>query len=406
MAEFGWIDFSPTHRRSIGAILDAFGTEGMVDELGIGIIRDALADQLFPGINTIQTRAKYFFLVPYILYEYQCLSPARRRNISPEDFLKKRENETMWALAEKYPPRGKDGVIGITKHKPQTLIRRPSAIYWHGLEVYGFIKHGGLGIESFLRQCQDGWESLMAEAQGDDEENKDTPDAEYESLFRLRVTYDKNWSDNLSMDLTRNEANQLSDRMVQVGEGKLVGELLSNADLQKTFFDSESFQDFAKAAQNKSAPESIKKLLVLSHDFSELMYGAHIAYNCRLQKQKFNRSHHAALWKEWAGSLKESMIDYAGFTPEKLLEVAPNVKSYTWHFIEAWWDYIKSEKNDVAMRDSLIENQERFNKKGKARICWNKTEDVMEEGWLGLERLEYRIYQAQRILDDIIKAQK
>jgi hypothetical protein len=67
MANIGWIDFSPADRAKVGTVLDLLKPEGMVDELGIGIIRDALANLMFPGISTIQTRAKYFFIIPYIL---------------------------------------------------------------------------------------------------------------------------------------------------------------------------------------------------------------------------------------------------------------------------------------------------------------------------------------------------
>ena len=61
MATIGWIDFSTNDRDRIGSVLDLLSPEGMVDELGLGPIRDALANQLFPGISTIQTKAKYFF---------------------------------------------------------------------------------------------------------------------------------------------------------------------------------------------------------------------------------------------------------------------------------------------------------------------------------------------------------
>ncbi len=63
MATIGWIDFTTNDRNRIGSVLDLMKPEGMVDELGLGTIRDALANQLFPGISTIQTRAKYFLLL-------------------------------------------------------------------------------------------------------------------------------------------------------------------------------------------------------------------------------------------------------------------------------------------------------------------------------------------------------
>jgi hypothetical protein len=69
-AGFGWVDFSDRDRQAVGTVLDLFKTQGVVDELGIGTVRDAIADKLFPGINTIQTRAKYFLLPSVIVREY------------------------------------------------------------------------------------------------------------------------------------------------------------------------------------------------------------------------------------------------------------------------------------------------------------------------------------------------
>ena len=56
--QIGFIDFSKEERNKILATLKLLGTQTALDELGIGVIRDAYADILFPGISTIQTRAK------------------------------------------------------------------------------------------------------------------------------------------------------------------------------------------------------------------------------------------------------------------------------------------------------------------------------------------------------------
>lgn len=50
-------------------VINLLSEQGAVDELGIGIVRDAFANYFFPGTSTIQTRAKYFLIVPYILKE-------------------------------------------------------------------------------------------------------------------------------------------------------------------------------------------------------------------------------------------------------------------------------------------------------------------------------------------------
>ena len=65
--ELGWIDFSKSEREKILNILDALTEPGVLDELGVSPIRDGYSDLFFPGTSTIQTRAKYFFIVPYAL---------------------------------------------------------------------------------------------------------------------------------------------------------------------------------------------------------------------------------------------------------------------------------------------------------------------------------------------------
>ncbi len=58
--KIGWIDFSREDRAKAMEALHRLQDPMAVDELGIGIIRDAFADAFFPGASTIQTRAKYF----------------------------------------------------------------------------------------------------------------------------------------------------------------------------------------------------------------------------------------------------------------------------------------------------------------------------------------------------------
>lgn len=69
-SRIGWIDFSREHRDRVFSVIDMLGESGTVDELGVGVVRDALADWLFPGVSTIQTRPKYFLLIPGLIQDY------------------------------------------------------------------------------------------------------------------------------------------------------------------------------------------------------------------------------------------------------------------------------------------------------------------------------------------------
>ena len=78
-SQLGWVDFSSEDRERVKHALSQLAQPGTLDELGIGGLRDAFADLMFPGFSTLQTRAKYFITVPRIIRDYLQLSCARQR---------------------------------------------------------------------------------------------------------------------------------------------------------------------------------------------------------------------------------------------------------------------------------------------------------------------------------------
>ena len=63
--QLGWIDFSKEDKSNALNVINSLKDKGVLDELGFGIIRQAFANYLFPGTSTIQTRAKYFLIIPH-----------------------------------------------------------------------------------------------------------------------------------------------------------------------------------------------------------------------------------------------------------------------------------------------------------------------------------------------------
>ena len=409
MASIGWIDFSPKDRNRVGSVLDLLRPEGMVDELGLGTIRDSISNQLFPGISTIQTRAKYFFIISYILRDYQSLPFAQRRTKTTSKFLEEKEYEIMWQLAEKYDYIEGNGVIGISKHKPEKIIRRPSATYWTGLNTYKFIDSRGLSTEDFLSKVTNfSLESLLSKTQPGDDENRDDLDAGYEDIFRIKVPLKPKWSEKLNLDLDKDEAEFFEDRIISISKNKLIAELLINERLWQLFISAENFMDFAKKAAAKiilpkrnHASPNLKDILVLAHDFSELMYGAHIAYNNQLHQKVFNKNYFEEDWMKWLQNIHTRMLDYQNFDPDKLFALSLNTRETTVKFVKKWWELTKNNFNDLNERDNQVAFQEAIVKSSKARLKWNKFDDVQEGKWLGLKYFDYRFNPAKIILKDI-----
>src|SRR5881628_1852833 len=132
---FTWLDHSEEQRRQILDVLDLFREKSTVDELGLGTIRDAFADMLFPGTSALQTRARYFLFIPWSYVRLE-----RQRVPSAE--IARRDRRVEIDLIERLLASGEsDGVIGRLARA--TLQRLPSSIYWSGLRRLGICLFAG-----------------------------------------------------------------------------------------------------------------------------------------------------------------------------------------------------------------------------------------------------------------------
>lgn len=61
-----WIDQDQEARKRAHELLGLFNQRGSRDEMGLGTIRDAFSNLLFPGTNTAQTRLRFSLMVPWI----------------------------------------------------------------------------------------------------------------------------------------------------------------------------------------------------------------------------------------------------------------------------------------------------------------------------------------------------
>lgn len=94
MAFLSWLANSEDEKQRALDFVALFDEPSTVDELGVGVIRDAIADQLSPGTSTVQTRPRYFLFVPWI---YQALE--RKRTSSADVNAKARALEIKVVLS-------------------------------------------------------------------------------------------------------------------------------------------------------------------------------------------------------------------------------------------------------------------------------------------------------------------
>ena len=66
MSSLAWIDFDEAERQRAQRIMALFQERENRDELGLGAIRDFIADHLFPGTSPIQAKLRSMLLVPWL----------------------------------------------------------------------------------------------------------------------------------------------------------------------------------------------------------------------------------------------------------------------------------------------------------------------------------------------------
>ena len=79
----GWIDHDPEERQRTQRVLALFRERETRDELGFGAVRDAIADTLFPGTSTIETRLRYTLFVPWLYRRLEDRRTLAERPIPP-----------------------------------------------------------------------------------------------------------------------------------------------------------------------------------------------------------------------------------------------------------------------------------------------------------------------------------
>ena len=118
MSSLAWIDFDEAERQRAQRIMALFQERETRDELGLGAIRDSIADHLFPGTSTIQTCLRYMLFIPWL---YRALE---NREV-PETQLRAEARDTEIRLADALKAGGEtNGIIGRALSRKRNLAGR------------------------------------------------------------------------------------------------------------------------------------------------------------------------------------------------------------------------------------------------------------------------------------------
>lgn len=382
--QLGWIDFSREERNKVMATLDLLSTTTALDELGIGTLRDRYADILFPGISTIQTRAKYFVIIPYIFSLTESQKFKRSSEIIP--WVNKIEDNLVSTLVKNS---GEDdaGIIGSRSLKQGKQVKRkPSSIYWNGMRTYGILLDNRVSMDQMatLIYNQGNKRRNIEIVKGVDSYDDETAASDGISIFSpAKLDYD--FEKDIDIRLTKEEALYISNHIITsiYSRDSLLAFIVKNNIDVSNF----NFEDL----EALSMPSDMKNDYRLAKELADFIYGAHIRYNI-IYSQKLDMEQIEA-WNNWIDNFDAGALRF-----EEIM-IRINCKGTTKDFLKK---FLKSVLNkDIEAIDKCIINREKEVKGERAKLC--KPMEYQYNTAIHNYKLNYRYNSARTIINDILE---
>ena len=391
--QLGWIDFSKDERNKVFSVINLLDEPEAVDELGLGVIRNAFADYFFPGTSTVQTRAKYFLIVPYILKE------AGSGNFGSDAYkIIRRINDEERKCRDILIRTSTDGVIG--SREPYSWVQRtPLSIYWNGLKELGILTEN-VSLREYVLMTINQRSAKKAKEYGnrekDAEENeKDDNDAgDISSIYFLNLgdTYRTNWREKLTIDLLPQEASFLKSQIIRCKRDTLFAFIIKNRIDVSQF---ESFGSFT-ASIIESVEAELAEMIKLANEFNDLVSILTTRYNLIVSKGKNGRAQQ--LWFKLSRNLQQKASVSLKTIYSKL-----NIKnSKLLVFLSMAQE--AAMKGDIDLLDRLIIQRE-IRIKNPSRAKTMHAGEFATDAWIGVDIFDFRFTPASRIISDILNAE-
>ena len=393
MSSLSWIVFDEVERQRVRRIMALFQEKDSRDELGLGPIRDSIADHLFPGTSTIQTRLRYMLFVPWIYAMVE-------QHDGPPERLRAEARAREIRLIDALRAGGEDGGI-IGREAGANLQRLASSIYWAGLRSWGIRLFPGSQETYFatlpsLRQHRRRAGS-----------SEDALAAEKHDLLTWRAgmpSAPDNVLENADFQLTGEEAGFLIDRLVDSQPNSLITHLAKagrHADCDFIW----EHPDLA------TFPIGTRRLVEHAEVFSQVMHGASLLYNLMLSELRQN--------EEWIEKYREAIANWAKKMDQRFIlswslddfwqqieHENHRIRKPARLFVSRWLELIQQgaeQINDLTEARDLVQTRESRLKGAQSRFVNHSLLDRWG-GSSGAYRLSFRWKEASSHIRDLINA--
>jgi len=396
-AVLSWLDYDTTDRDRMNRILALFRERDTRDELGVGVIRDLLADELFPGTSTIQTRLRYMLFIPWI---YRQLEAEEWASSDLAGEARKREVALVKVLSES------DDTAGVFgKRAGGDLQRLPSSVYWAGLGIWRIRKFTGSQeqyqsaiddiykrrknshrVEELARRRGEGADAVGGPSSLTWHNKIPAPPTEFPKIATIHLNLE--------------EAQFIEDQIITSHPESLLARIILLP-----------LPDVDFPWQHPSTSQFTlehRELLHHANLLSQTMYGAAILYNLMLAEVKASSELAKARLddaREWLLSLDRRSLDKwaLDWVLPLALKHQQLISPHTLDFCKRWVELVRgcgnSIMNDKAARN-LIRGREMRLKGGRSRFSNPRALDQWS-GAAGLSRMNYRWPTVTRFIRDL-----
>ena len=394
-ATLTWLDLTASDRDKMRRVLDLFKEQGTLDEMGLGSLRDALSDALFPGTSSIQTRLRYVLFVPWL---YRRLEDRRVRSSDIEGAARAAEVDLIGRLEQNEDARG---VIGVVARR--TLVRLPSSMYWSALTRWGI----------FRPQQSQGWYHAHFDALVDGRGvggRADDPGVIWsqQAHWHPRLPERPNgFPGQASFALTPDEADFLRGRVEERCAGTLLAWLVRNGS------DSPA-EDVWDDPAARRAPDRIRETLELARRFSLHVEGMPLLYNLIVAERRRD-----VLDSDEARAIDEFRVELAEWAAREAGEERWFESDALWEqvvrhgrripypqrvFIESWSRRIAELAPDQVADDdrlrALVIQRELDLKGARARLA-NRNRLMDWSPGIGVGRMDFRWFRVRQFMIDL-----
>lgn len=263
--EIGFVSFNQEALNRANKVMKLLQGQGAIDELGLGRIRDAFSNTMFPGMSVLQTHAKYFLLMPAL---YSFLEKTRIADVREARTIVRDQEIRMTYRLMDGSAKDATGIIGAD------MLRRgegyvkydPTYVYQAGMEIYGLIPRGG-NIYATLAERSAIYQNYPKKHKGNDETGDDSDDLPgNRQIYKVcGEDYDFSHREPLDIRLTRREAEFLKNQIIRNTQGSLLSYLLDSG-LYETATNY-LFEDLGYILQDK-LPKELYRMYELALRFS------------------------------------------------------------------------------------------------------------------------------------------